>query len=82
MLDISCAADVYSIMRQYVPDGAVQNVAQQVVEVLIDEGYSYDDIEEALYNFDEIYDAIESHENELVYDSEEDSEDQDDYQDE
>lgn len=59
MKDISCAAEIYSMLREYVPINQLSRVAEEVVAIMMDEGYSLDDIEEAMSEHDEIYDAIE-----------------------
>lgn len=60
MNDLSCAADIYAIMRKHVPANVLPKLAQEAVEIFLDEGYSNAKIEDELGDFDEIYDALDA----------------------
>ena len=59
MKDITCAAEIYSLLREYIPIEELDRMAEEVVAIMMDEGYSLGQIEQALSEHDEIYDAIE-----------------------
>lgn len=59
MNDISCAAEIYSMLREFIPVDQVEAIAEEIVSVLMNEGYSFAQIEKAMGEHDEIYDAIE-----------------------
>lgn len=83
MNDISCAAEIYSMLREFVPIDQSEKIAEEIVSMLLDEGYSLGQIEQALGEFDEMYDAIEDA-TEYGEDMESDDymEDEDEYMDE
>lgn len=61
MNDLSCAAEIYALMRNHVDNQSLTALSEEVVDIMVEEGYSFAKIEEALGDFDEIYDAIESY---------------------
>jgi hypothetical protein len=75
MYDLTCAAEIYALTRDYVPDSAKARVAELAVEIFVNEGYSFDQIDEELGGFDEIYDAIQNQDEEENEESESESED-------
>lgn len=56
MLDI--VNEVYSLMKEYVPDESIDDAADDVVNHLMDMGYSANQIEMACGEHDEIMDAV------------------------
>jgi hypothetical protein len=60
MLDI--ASEVYSLMRDYVPSENLDDAASDVVNHLLDMGYSGDEIKRACRGHDEIMRAVEDSE--------------------
>jgi hypothetical protein len=59
MNDLNCTAEIYSMLREYIPINQLSRVAEEVVAVMMDEGYNLDQIEQAMSEHDEMYDAIE-----------------------
>lgn len=59
MNDLTCAAEIYSMLREYIPVDHLERVAEEIVAVMMDEGYSLGQIEQVMAEHDEMYDAIE-----------------------
>ena len=74
-MDLDHIAEVYSIMRNYIADADIDNVALDVVEHLLDSGYSAAQIEEACTDHREIFVALD----ELTTYTNDDMEEEDEY---
>lgn len=57
MLDI--VNEVYSLMKEYVPDESLDDAADDVVNHLIDMGYSADQIRQSCGEHNELMDAVD-----------------------
>ena len=57
-MQLDIANEVYSLMKEYVPDEDLADAADDVVNHLLDMGYTGEQIESACSEHDEISDAV------------------------
>lgn len=83
-MDLMHVAEVYSVMKKYVPAESLPDVANDVVGLLLDQGYTAAQIEMACEDCDEIYEALDEQTiyTQEGYNDEDEYEEEEDYEEE
>jgi hypothetical protein len=71
--------DIYNVMKNYVADGDLDEVAKEVTEHMVDMGYDLSSIDLMFKDHEEVCDAVEDIKNGDDEDAQEDYIDEDNY---